>query len=216
MDRSTQRRADSVQSQDSEALKYYQESILAAAGQDAFQNLDDPNTLQNAMQAVSSSFSRNFLLDFSDSDAWVGFDLSAETILNLLDSKPRPDELSTRWINVWYPFQHKVLLELLGKHYDFSPRLLAMMCSDPRTPTTRPSALASHLSAGEQSSFTPRSCRSQSDVEKGAKLPEIASVSSNNPARTGNIYDIADEVWNYTSVDQGRNCKCYSSPEYMK
>jgi len=199
-------RADSAQTKDSEAAKYYQESIGSETQHNAMQNLDDPEVLAESMQQIVRTSSRNFLVEFSDSDAWVGFDLSAQTILNLLDSKARPAGLSTRWINIWFPFQHKPLLELLAKHYDFSPRLLAVMCSDPRRVKAEIRSMTSRTDGSD--SLTPSiSRRSMHDIEKGEELSDIVSLSSNSPAGTGNIYDIADEVWHYTSVDQGRNCK---------
>jgi len=212
MDRPNSARADSAQTQISEVAEYYQESIGPELHKNAIQNLDDPEVLAESLQNIARSSSRNFLVDFSDSDAWVGFDLPAQTILELLDSKARPDELNTRWINIWFPFHHKPLLESLAKHYDFSPRLLATMCSDPRRAKAEAKPTSSQASCSR--SLVPTiSRRSMSDIEKGEELPEIASVTSNNPARTGNIYDIADEVWHYTSVDQGRNCerKCVLS-----
>jgi len=173
------------------------------------QNLDQPDHLERLLTKLSSSDSRNFVLDFSDSDAFVGFDLPLGSMIDLLTSGSRPDELSTRWINIWYPFDHKPLLAALGKHYDFSPRLLAMMCSDPRqsrngrssasTKGTPPPGGPSRSSGGRKRSH---------DLEKGTVLSDLASISSNNPVRTGNIYDIANEVWHYTSVDQGRSYLC--------
>lgn len=207
MARPTSADADSAQTQNSEAAKYYEDFLGPETGEDAIQSLDDPKVLAESMQSIASSSSRNFLVDFSDSDAWVGFDLSAQAILDLLGSEPRPDELNTRWINIWFPFQHKPLLELLAKHYDFSPRLLAMMCSDPRRARAHGHPPSSRAS-GDHLSTSALDHQSMVDIEKGEELPEVASISSNNPARSGNIYDMADEIWHYTSVDQGRNYLC--------
>jgi len=209
MDRQTPTRADSGRSRESETVKYYEESFCSHAGPNVMQNLDQPDHLERLLTKLSSSDSRNFVLDFSDSDAFVGFDLPLGSMIDLLTSGSRPDELSTRWINIWYPFDHKPLLAALGKHYDFSPRLLAMMCSDPRqsrngrssasTKGTPPPGGPSRSSGGRKRSH---------DLEKGTVLSDLASISSNNPVRTGNIYDIANEVWHYTSVDQGRSYLC--------
>lgn len=208
MDRQTPIRADSGQSRESEAIKYYQESFSSHAEHDAMQNMDQPATLKRLLRKLSSSDSRNFVLDFSDSVAFAGFDLPLGSMIDLLTSASRPDELSTRWINIWYPFDHKPLLEALGKHYDFSPRLLAMMCSDPR-PARSGRSSASTKGTPPPRESTRSSGRGRSDdLEKGTVLSDSASITSNNPVRTGNIYDIANEVWHYTSVDQGRNYLC--------
>ena len=184
-------------------LSYYRNYISSSTDQNAFQNLDKPSVLHESIRAVSSSFTRNFVLDFSDAHAWVGFDLSTTTVGELLQAEDRPEELNTRWINIWYPYYQKPLLGLLGNHFDFSPRLLALVNSDPhRTKIERPPVVGNHsdLPQSQQDS-------SSSDLEKGTGLPELSSIASNNPARTGNIYDIADEIWHYTSFDQGRNCE---------
>lgn len=205
MDRADIVRKDSSQT---EASKYYGRSGSSDSNEDSFFNLDDSKVLRESMESAASSLTRNFVLDFSDEEAYVAFDLGAQSILDLLKAQCRPEELNTRWINLFYPSQHKQLLEMIGKHYDFSPRLLAMMCSDPRT--TRSSTTSSNRSRPRSTVTRVDSVNQQdlSDVEKGTELPDIASMSSNNPARTGNVYEMADDIWNYTSVDQGRNFLC--------
>ncbi|GAB7348616.1 hypothetical protein MBLNU459_g6993t1 [Dothideomycetes sp. NU459] len=187
------------------------ESIKSASAVEervAFQDLDNPYVLADSMRALAHPLSRNVVVEFGDEEARVAFDLEAEYIQVLLDTDEQSNALNTRWINVWYPYHQRSVLELLAQRYDFSPRLLGLMCSDPHRPRA-----ADRLSSrsGARSSYMVATMReaSLSDVESRGESPtELASLASNNPARTGNLYDIVDDVWHYTSVDQGRSYVC--------
>lgn len=170
-----------------------------------FRNLDLPDVLEDSVQQLCTPTARNFIVDFGDEEAWVSFDQPAETINTLLDT-PRPSNLHTRWINIWFPFQQRPLLEILAQQYDFSPRLLALMSSDPRRMRQYPSQPIEQRNEAILR-------RSFEDIEKGLSsspppATDISSLSSSNPARTGNLYDIVDGVWHYTSLDQGRSYLC--------
>ncbi|TIA25413.1 hypothetical protein D6C81_01792 [Aureobasidium pullulans] len=170
-----------------------------------FRNLDLPDVLEDSVQQLCTPTARNFIVDFGDEEAWVSFDQPAETINTLLDT-PRPSNLHTRWINIWFPFQQRPLLEILAQQYDFSPRLLALMSSDPRRMHQYPSQPIEQRNEAILR-------RSFEDIEKGLSsspppATDTSSLSSSNPARTGNLYDIVDGVWHYTSLDQGRSYLC--------
>ncbi|KAI5209754.1 hypothetical protein E4T42_07395 [Aureobasidium subglaciale] len=172
-----------------------------------FRNMDLPDVLEDSVQQLCTPTSRNFIVDFGDEEAWVSFDQPAETIRSLLDT-PRSSTLHTRWINIWYPFHQRPLLELLAQQYDFSPRLLALMSSDPKRVRQYPSQ---PLNVEQKNEAILR--RSFEDIEKGLSstpppATDTSSLSSCNPARTGNLYDIVDGVWHYTSLDQGRSYLC--------
>lgn len=168
-----------------------------------FQNLDEPDVLADSMRNLSNALSRNFVVEFGEDEARVAFDLGAEHMQALLQTDRQDNALNTRWINIWYPYHQRTILDSLAEFYDFSPRLLALMCSDPRRPglsrsRARPSYMVATL---EEASL--------SDVESRGESPtDLASLASSNPVRTGNIYDIVDDVWHYTSVDQGRSYLC--------
>src|ERR1700761_8405377 len=113
-----------------EILEYYQ-TISGHESHILFQDLDDASTLRSSIAALQTrTTSRNFVVDFSDDVSWICLDILPSTAAALLETE-RPEILNARWINVWYPALQKPLLELLAKRYDFSPRLLALMCSDP-------------------------------------------------------------------------------------
>ena len=105
-------------------------SVLGPENAHSFKDLDTPTNLDAILPLLQSNNTRNFVLDCSDSASYVCIDANTPLVASLLDAE-RPDMLGTRWINIWHPAKQTSLLQLLAKHYDFSPRLLALMCSDP-------------------------------------------------------------------------------------
>jgi Mg2+ and Co2+ transporter CorA len=189
-----------------EILAYYK----AASGnevQQTFRNLDEPISSGLAFDTAQDHRTFNFVLDFSDDAAWVAFDLHPLSVAGLLDSQ-RPEVLNTRWINIWYPSKQSSLLELLAKRYDFTPRLLALMCSEPKE--TRTSSFSLPPIPATQGWF--RQHR-HSDIEskigkESDELTELSSLSSYDSTVSTNLYKIIGDLWHYTSVDFGRNYVC--------
>lgn len=187
-------------------------------------DFDDPNNYTELSAAVTSSRSRNFLLDFDDDHAWCGFDLDADAFGALLKSK-RPPSLNTRWINIWLPHEQKDVLEVLAKHYDFTPRLLGFMQAPPlRQPRSTATSKTSLSSVFRRSKNTPVSTTS-SEKPLGRVSPEESVLdpslnsreligmipgsglcSQSDFAETLNPYFLANEIWHYSSVDWGRRC----------
>lgn len=161
------------------------------------------------MHLARSSSSQNFVLDFSDEAAWVAFDLSSPAIDGLFEAE-RPDSLSTRWINIWSPYNQAQLLETLAKRYDFSPRLLALMASDPKMAQRSQNSIQRSQSARRRRwSRRSRRFAAELDVEKGGdELSELSSVSSYDSVAQGNLYKIVNDLWHYSSIDFGRNYMC--------
>lgn len=197
--------------EDGEDAHDYYLSIDDHAVQAKFLSLDNPSNLDGLMTSVQSVTASNFVLDFSDDAAWAGFDLSTSSIAALFD-KERPESLSTRWLCVWNPFQHRPLLEYLARRYDFSPRLLALMASDPKQP--RKTASRASPRKPDRSRFKKFWSRRSSwseDNEALADLDEMAehmSISSVDSVVRGNLYRIADNLWHYASIDFGRQYVC--------
>lgn len=191
-----------------EILENYYQQFDDPALRHGFQSLDDAAQIGNLVRTVRDSSTNNFVLDFDDVAAHVAFDLSAASISALLDAE-RPDASYARWINIHHPYQHRLLLGVLAKRYDFSPRLLGLMCSDPCQPTDS-SASSRHTRTAKRT-FWGRSRHSsqESEVEKGLdELSEHASVSSYDSAARGNLYRIVVDLWHYSSVDFGRSYVC--------
>ncbi|GAM83590.1 hypothetical protein ANO11243_015780 [Dothideomycetidae sp. 11243] len=200
-------RSDSVLTYQCDFDAFYSTACAASAVQDArFRDIDQADGLQAGLETITNCINRNFVVDFSDRHAWAGFDLGTATIMDLIKTGGWPEASSTRWIDISFPTRSKALLERLAYHYDFSPRLLAMMCSEPQTADassqSEPLDRSVILDEGDNTSSI------QADIEKVAESLDRESLSSTNPARTGNLYGLLDEVWHYTSVDQGANYLC--------
>ncbi|KAF2159114.1 hypothetical protein M409DRAFT_71241 [Zasmidium cellare ATCC 36951] len=193
-----------------DAYDYYM-SIHDHAVQAKFRSLDNPSNINHLMDSVRSTTTNNFILDFSDDAAWAAFDLSKSSIAALFNAD-RPDVLNTRWLNIWYPFQHRPLLELLARRYDFSPRLLALMSSDPKLP--RKTASRASPRKPDQSKFKKFWSRRSSWSEDNEALADIdemseqTSISSVDSVVRGNLYRIAENLWHYASIDFGRQYVC--------
>lgn len=177
----------------------------------AFFNLDDPANLNHLIKSVQNSLSRNFVVGFDENTACAAFDLSATSILRLLETE-RPEPLSTYWINIWYPYYHRPLLEWLAKRCDFSPRLLALMSSDPKRRQSSPID-HQHNPHGRRSRHAWRRRTQPVDREYNVETPldelsEHSSISSDNSIARGNLYRIVDDLWHYSSVDFGRDYTC--------
>jgi hypothetical protein len=164
----------------------------------------------------------NFCLDLGEDDAYCAFDLGSSSYSRLLSSQ-RPPDLHTRWINIWQPYNQKDILRILGQHYDFSPRLLGLMCSDHVPPRSSPStsnmeksfstlrSRISHRSKGSKSSSEKSKHKTPSmDSEESIGMTEIMHSTQLEVVRDLSHYQIVEDVWHWSTVDWGRRCKCSS------
>ncbi|KAK3068097.1 hypothetical protein LTR53_014598 [Teratosphaeriaceae sp. CCFEE 6253] len=173
-----------------------------------FRDLDCSTDLDGMMARLRSSTSRNFVVDFSDEASHAAFDLDATSMAQLLALK-RPDTSVVRWINVWSPYHQQSLLHLLATRYDFSPRLLGLMCSDPCVRPPLATTSRSERVTGKARASRRATQSTLLEVEKGSdELNDLASVCSGDSVARGNLYRIVDDVWHYTSVDFGRSYVC--------
>jgi hypothetical protein len=200
-------------SEDMEDAQEYYLAVDADVNGD-FHCLDDPENLERYMDAVQDPNTRNFVVDFSDETAWTGFDIGADQLSELVATE-RPDALNTRWINVWYPYQHRELLEVLAKRYDFSPRLLALMCSNPRQTQSSPPRSNLTKQVGRKAAWGRKRVTfdiQETDAEKAEEaldeLAEHSSIASKSSTVRSNLYKIASDIWHYSSIDFGRNYTC--------
>jgi hypothetical protein len=158
-------------------------------------------------------------VDFGEDSAFCAFDLDAQSYSKLLRS-PRPAELHTRWINIWMPYNQKDMLRELAAHFDFSPRLLAMMQSDPVPPRVSQS-LRSHKSSSTLRSYLSHRSGKSDSIKARAKQANDASLESEESIGMTDLmhstqleimndlshYQLVDDVWHWSTVDQGRRCK---------
>jgi hypothetical protein len=182
-------------------------------------DMDDPPSFRICQQSVQDSGSQNFIIDFSDDEAWCGCNVNAER-LNVLLKAPRPPNLNTRWINIWLPHEQKDFLEVLARNYDFSPRLLGLMSSSPLRSTDRSRTSESSSSSSKSRLsylWNPKSTEKSSPVkpELDAQFESEASIgmtmidtpcSQQRMIHPLHQYVLANELYYYTSMDWGRRC----------
>ncbi|GAB7364389.1 hypothetical protein MBLNU230_g4932t1 [Neophaeotheca triangularis] len=187
----------------------YYASLPDNEAQEAFRNLDDHSVLDACLLSIESPQLQTFVLDFGPSNAHVALDLSVRATSALL-SAPRPESLSTRWINIWQPVEQIPLLHRLAQQYDLSPRLLALMCSDPKQGNhPAPSSLIHSQKRSWRWHRRTAAPTPTPSIGKGSdELSEHTSISSHEMPASGNLYKVVDEIWHYSSVDFGRNFVC--------
>ncbi|KAK5007976.1 hypothetical protein LTR16_005618 [Cryomyces antarcticus] len=219
-------------STDPQLPEYYQQ-IGVTQLLEEFKNLDGRVNFELFERAVGNPKTRNFVVDFGDEEAWCGFDLAVDAFNGLLEAKinflrpPLSLLLDEREITLGLPpdaavtdptaatgrtqytmdlYAQSDVFEALAKYYDLSPRLLALMCSDPRKP--KPAAAPKSSSSLFRRS-PPRQEKSpvpSLDLEEGSDTTELSSLSELDPLYNINHYSIVDDVWHYSSVDWGRRC----------
>ena len=198
---------------ESSRLPQYYKDINCPQLSSSLKDLDDSANLRGLERSVTDPHSRNFLVDFGDDDAWCAFDLEVDAFSRALE-KPRPSSLYTRWINIWYPFEHQSTLEIIAKRYDLSPRLLGLMCSDPRNtrgnmPANESKGSSSFFAAAHQPLRYLRHLQEQAiEMGEGWKSWDMPSMEEPATLPDMNHYQLVDEVWHYTSVDWGRKYLC--------
>ncbi|KAF2019019.1 hypothetical protein BU24DRAFT_385819 [Aaosphaeria arxii CBS 175.79] len=182
----------------------------------AFRNFDDERAFDLFDRQTRDPHSSNFCIDFGDDEAYCGFDLASDSFERLLRT-PRPPSIHTRWINLWMPYNQKSTLHALAKHYDFSPRLLGTMCSDPIPP--KPKFLHSKKSSAtlrsrrstksSKSKSSHRSSNEESlDSEESIGMTEMMHSTQLEMVRDLGHYQIVNDVWHWSSVDWGRRFVC--------
>lgn len=191
----------------SEAEDYYNSIPDERVQGDGFRSLDDPSNVEHILNAAQHTATDNFVVDFSDRAAFCAFDLPVNAITSLLDAE-RPDVLGTRWINLYHPYQQRTLLSHIATRYDFSPRLFALMASDPKQPRANQSRTTLEKPTRRRTWGTsaPTSLHSERDLQD--ELSEHASISSEGSSARGNLYRIVDDIYHYSSVDIGRSYVC--------
>lgn len=195
----------------SQAQEYYNSVPHEYVQDGCFRNMDTSSDMEHILSVAQHSATDSFVVDFSDRAAFCAFDLPANAITSLLDTD-RPDVLSTRWINLYHPYQHRIILENIATRYDFSPRLFALMASDPKQPrhdqsrTTLDKPVRRRTWGVSSPARSPASFDSERDLQD--ELSEHSSIFSKDSTARGNLYAIVDDIYHYSSVDLGRAYVC--------
>lgn len=91
-------------------------------------------------------------------------------------------------------------MDLLGKHYKFSPRLLAVI-------KTVPPAAEQPVEEKHDRRFRPRSIHKEVDLELASKSLETSPVESSiYDTQAPSHYEIAKQMLHFQSTDFGEQC----------
>ncbi|KZM18463.1 hypothetical protein ST47_g10382 [Ascochyta rabiei] len=199
-----------------EDLPQYYQDLGDTDITNCFRNFDLEKNFDRFDRQTRSPKTTNFCLDFGEDEAFCAFDLAAFSYSRLLEA-PRPPHLHTRWINIWQPYNQKDTLRLIGQHYDFSPRLLSMMCSDPvparsgssnmdRSVSTLRSRLSHRSKHSKSSSEKSKSGSNKNtiDSEESIGMTELMHSTQLEMVRDLTHYQIVEDVWHWSTVDWGR------------
>ncbi|KAF1994603.1 hypothetical protein P154DRAFT_447294 [Amniculicola lignicola CBS 123094] len=206
-------------------LPQYYSDIRDEYVQASFRNFDNGQNFEHFDRQTRDPNVKNFCIDFGDDDAWAAFNLESSSYSKLI-STPRPPHLHTRWINIWMPYMQKSTLHALAKQFDFSPRLLGLMCSEPvprksqslamkkSTSTLRSRmSIKSHKSSKDSSKGSSKtSSRGEKemdlDSEESIGMTEMMHSTQLEMVRDLSHYHMVDDVWHWSSVDWGRRFVC--------
>jgi hypothetical protein len=117
----------------------------------------------------------------------------------LYQTPPLTDALHS---NIWAPNRQVEIIEVLGKHYKFSPRLLALVRTIPPDTTTTPP-----IQNKDHGKFKSNIFR-KDDIELATSSLDTPRANP-LPQRRQNLsqYEIAKQMINYQSIDVGAHCK---------
>ena len=208
-----------------ERLPAYYEELDDDVIQNCFRNFDVERNFDLFDRQTRDPRSSNFCLDFGEDHAFCAFDLDAQSYDKLLNA-PRPTELHTRWINIWMPYNQKDLIRTLATHFDFTPRLMGMIKSDP-VPQNNSSLQTNKSSSTLRSMLSHKSRTSgkanaikekvkeaneaEHDSESSIGMTELMESTQLEMLRDMGHYQLVDDVWHWSTVDQGRRCECSRS-----
>lgn len=172
-----------------------------------FEDLDKADVYKKSEDYIAKENALNFAVEYDSDLALVALGLDTTAVEGLL--KAKFPSTRTRWINLWCPDLQKETVTALAKYYKFSPRLAALMKTDPDKPVV--AAMEHHQSRRDRviqrwKSDRPSFESQAADIEMMQGLPEPASHATNPNL---NHYRIVNEVWYYCSVDWGSKCRTF-------
>jgi hypothetical protein len=110
------------------------------------------------------------------------------------------------------PYNQKDLIKVIGQHFDFTPRLLGMMRSDP-CPARREEVRKKKSSSTLRSRFSGQeSKRSEGSAtgreeEESIGMTELMHSTQLEMVQDLSHYQLVNDVWHWSTVDWGRRCE---------
>lgn len=170
-----------------------------------FEDFDLKDVYDRIDAALLHAETRNFVIEFDDSTAKSAQDVDEVAMKTYLETA-RPSTSSTRWINVFGPERQNRLVKVLSDRYNFTPRLLGIMCSSHSSSSPVPSKPQhnDHIyDRWHPISPTRSSAFHALDPEKNV-IP--TKKRNENPMLNLNHYNIIKKVWHWCSIDWSPKC----------
>ncbi len=168
-----------------------------------FEDYDHEGVYTRTQEKALRHDALNFVVKFGPYASNVGSDVALADFEALLKTDVSEAQTSTTpaiWINFWNPGRQRQSIELLGRHYGFSPRLIELLC-------TVPPIITDHSADATPSLVKRRSTSGSAvDVEKGQSI-SLRQIDA-PPSRRHNFYDIARNFTSYQSIDIGEEFIC--------
>ncbi|KAI9728680.1 MAG: hypothetical protein M1828_002786 [Chrysothrix sp. TS-e1954] len=169
-------------------------------------NFDDPEDFDVLYRMARDERSHNFVLDHGRG-AWCGFDVDEQQMHKLLSNEGRPRSAQNRWIHIWAPDRQVALVREVAKHFDFSPRLTGLMCSQssstPRAQVQGPEQRHPFAWRGHYPHWP-----GSHDEEKVISMSSSHSEQSFDLLHDLDHYQVVDTIWHWSSVDMGSKYFC--------
>ncbi|KAF4637447.1 hypothetical protein G7Y89_g653 [Cudoniella acicularis] len=166
-----------------------------------FADYDDAKVYEDSKRFSLDPSTSNFVVEFGFDSAQIAFNLDENGFKDLLGSA-RTDERPVRWINIWAPHRQKGIVQFLTEHYEFSPRLSAIIATDPEADEgISPAPARHHLT---QRIFP----HNKDDVELGAVSMDVPRTSLHNDT---SHYAIVKQMYQFHSIDVGQKFICIAA-----
>ncbi|KAI2635024.1 hypothetical protein GGS21DRAFT_490233 [Xylaria nigripes] len=185
-------------------------SVVSGDATAKFEDFDLDEVFQKARLHATDLASQNFVVEFGFERARVAFDLEAADIRDLLEGERDTKNYPIRWINIWNPCQLGTVA-VVGKHYEFSERLVGLMQMPPHLSNSSRHVRHTH-------SFISWHRHRPVDVEYGDRFRSTTDgflMETYSNAQLDDVEDDSMEIYlqvkntvNYCSTDQTQKALC--------
>ncbi|KAI9779114.1 MAG: hypothetical protein M1816_003737 [Peltula sp. TS41687] len=186
-----------------------------------FQDLDRTDILTSCIAHLKHPKTANFVVQFGANQANVKFNLESTKWEDLLRAEVSSFE-STDPNRPLTPTSHveagytQNAMDAIAHHYGLSPRLRALMSTEPYAPPLAPAHTRPYVPFRDRfrRSEDARSLRQMTDpirqdLEKQSNISDkLESSEPSDDLLDLNYYQLVDEVWHFASVDRGKKYLC--------
>ncbi|KAL7276718.1 hypothetical protein RUND412_000299 [Rhizina undulata] len=211
-------------------MSQYYESLPSDLGK-KFRNLDEGDVYASYKDKLSDPTTQNFVVDFGGARedggaAWCAFnidssDTGTSNIVALLKTE-RPQDLRTRWINIFSPHTQQPLVRAIADYYGLTPRHATLLTAEPSFDYTAPGSTYQKEDDSKLDRLLHRTRRGR-DVEDGGargasgsdyislreRLVEEPAMSKVSITKSSHNYmELVKKVWHWHTVELGGRYIC--------